>query len=191
MINIIIAGPPGSGKGTLAKIVVEKYNLTHFSTGDMLRKEVKHNTPLGQQVASILERGDLVCDDIVIGMITHELEDHPHMTGFLFDGFPRTLVQARALDKLLKAKGSPVNLMILLDLPDSICIERILRRGTIENRSDDTDASKVQHRLTTYHTITKPIVEHYKKQGKFITVDSSKTPEYTFNQVEACLKQIL
>ncbi len=81
--------------------------------------------------------------------------------------------------------------MILLDLPDSICIERILRRGTIENRSDDTDASKVQHRLTTYHTITKPIVEHYKKQGKFITVDSSKTPEYTFNQVEACLKQIL
>ena len=113
------------------------------------------------------------------------------MHGFLFDGFPRTVKQAKALDKLLAEKGAPLNLMILLDLSDETCTSRILRRGTIENRADDTDISKVKHRLATYQSQTKPIIDHYKKQGKFVTVDSSKTPEHTFNQVDQCLTQIL
>ncbi|NLA15949.1 MAG: adenylate kinase [Bacteroidales bacterium] len=191
MLNIIVAGPPGSGKGTLAKTLAEKYDLIHFSTGDMLRKEVEQKTPLGQKVAPILERGDLVSDNIVISMISSSLDEHPQMHGFLFDGFPRTQAQAEALDRLLEDKGEPLNLMILLNLSDDVCAARILRRGTLENRSDDTDISKVKHRLTTYHTLTKPIVDHYKKQDKFVAVDSSQTPEHTFNQVKQCLNQIL
>ena len=191
MLNVIVAGPPGSGKGTLAKIMAEKYDLIHFSTGEMLRKEVAAHTPLGLQVAPILERGDLVSDSIVVSMIASSLEAYPQMHGFLFDGFPRTVKQAKALDKLLAEKGAPLNLMILLDLSDETCTSRILRRGTIENRADDTDISKVRHRLATYHSQTKPIIDHYKKQGKFVAVDSSKTPEHTFNQVDQCLTQIL
>jgi len=191
MVNIIIAGPPGSGKGTLAKLMVEAFGFVHLSTGDMLRNEIERGTPLGKEVESILSKGDLVSDKIVISLIANNLEAHPQARGFLFDGFPRTLPQARALDEFLEAKGHPLKLLILLDIDDSICEMRLLRRATIENRPDDTDAQRVRHRLATYHTQTEPIIDHYKQQDKFVSVDSSKTPEYTFNQVSECLKPIL
>jgi len=191
MVNIIIAGPPGSGKGTLAKLMVEAFEFVHLSTGDMLRNEIEQGTPLGKEVESILSKGDLVSDKIVISLISNNLEAHPNARGFLFDGFPRTLLQARALDDFLQKKGHPLKLLILLDIDDSICETRLLRRASIENRPDDTDTARVRHRMATYHTQTEPIIDHYKKQNKFVSVDSSKTPEYTFNQVSECLKPIL
>jgi len=191
MVNIIIAGPPGSGKGTLAKLMVEAFEFVHLSTGDMLRNEIEQGTPLGKEVESILSKGDLVSDKIVISLISNNLEAHPNARGFLFDGFPRTLLQARALDDFLQKKGHPLKLLILLDIDDSICETRLLRRASIENRPDDTDTARVRHRMATYHTQTEPIIDHYKKQDKFVSVDSSKTPEYTFNQVSECLKPIL
>jgi len=191
MVNIIIAGPPGSGKGTLAKLMVEAFGFVHLSTGDMLRNEIEQGTPLGKEVESILSRGDLVSDKIVISLISNNLEAHPNARGFLFDGFPRTLPQARALDDFLQKKGHPLKLLILLDIDDSLCETRLLRRASIENRPDDTDTDRVRHRMATYHAQTEPIIDHYKKQDKFVSVDSSKTPEYTFNQVSECLKPIL
>jgi len=191
MVNIIIAGPPGSGKGTLAKLMVEAFEFVHLSTGDMLRNEIEQGTPLGKEVESILSKGDLVSDKIVISLISNNLEAHPNARGFLFDGFPRTLLQARVLDDFLQKKGHPLKLLILLDIDDSICETRLLRRASIENRPDDTDTARVRHRMATYHTQTEPIIDHYKKQDKFVSVDSSKTPEYTFNQVSECLKPIL
>ncbi|MFA5443896.1 MAG: adenylate kinase [Bacteroidales bacterium] len=191
MVNIIIAGPPGSGKGTLAKLMVEAFGFVHLSTGDMLRNEIEQGTPLGKEVEAVLSKGDLVSDKIVISLISNNLEAHPNARGFLFDGFPRTLPQARALDDFLETKGHPLKLLILLDIDDSICETRLLRRASIENRPDDTDAERVRHRLATYHTQTEPIIDHYKKQNKFVSVDSSKTPEYTLNQVSQCLKPIL
>ncbi|MFA5752238.1 MAG: adenylate kinase [Bacteroidales bacterium] len=191
MVNIIIAGPPGSGKGTLAKLMVEAFSFVHLSTGDMLRNEIEQGTPLGKEVEAVLSKGDLVSDKIVISLISNNLEAHPNARGFLFDGFPRTLPQARALDDFLETKGHPLKLLILLDIDDSICETRLLRRASIENRPDDTDAERVRHRLATYHTQTEPIIDHYKKQNKFVSVDSSKTPEYTLNQVSQCLKPIL
>ena len=174
MVNIIIAGPPGSGKGTLAKLMVDAFGFVHLSTGDMLRNEIEQGTPLGKEVESILSRGDLVSDKIVISLISNNLEAHPNARGFLFDGFPRTLPQAQALDEFLEAKGHPLKLLILLDIDDSICEMRLLRRASIENRPDDTDTDRVRHRLATYHAQTEPIIDHYKKQDKFVSVDSSK-----------------
>ncbi len=191
MVNIIIAGPPGSGKGTLAKLMVDAFGFVHLSTGDMLRNEIEQGSPLGKEVESILSRGDLVSDKIVISLISNNLEAHPNARGFLFDGFPRTLPQAQALDEFLETKGHPLKLLILLDIEDSICEMRLLRRASIENRPDDTDTDRVRHRLATYHAQTEPIIDHYKKQDKFVSVDSSKTPDYTFNQVSECLKPIL
>ena len=191
MLPIIRAGPPGSGKGTQAKLMVEAFGFIHLSTGDMLRREIELGSPLGKEVESILARGDLVSDQIVISLISNNVNAHPRARGFLFDGFPRTLAQAQALDAFLEKTGHPLRMMILLDVDDSVCETRLLRRATLENRPDDTDALRVRHRLATYHSQTVPIIEHYKKQGKFVSVDSSKNPEYTFNQVSEWLKPIL
>jgi len=191
MLNIIIAGPPGSGKGTLAKLMIEKFGFVHLSTGDMLRNEIGLGSALGKEVEAILARGDLVSDQIVISLIANNLKANPEARGFLFDGFPRTLPQAEALDDFLKKSGHPLKLMILLEVEDAVCEMRLLRRGGIENRPDDVDADRVRHRLATYYAQTVPIIDHYNKQGKLVSVDSSKTPEYTLKQVSECLKQIL
>lgn len=191
MLNIIIAGPPGSGKGTLAKLMIEKFGFVHLSTGDMLRHEIGLGSPLGKEVETILAKGDLVSDQIVISLISNNLRANPGARGFLFDGFPRTLPQAEALDDFLEKTGHPLNLMILLEVDDFVCETRLLRRGGIENRPDDTDSERVRHRLATYHAQTVPIIDHYKKQGKFVSVDNSKDPEHTLNQVSKCLKPIL
>ncbi|MCZ2316246.1 MAG: adenylate kinase [Bacteroidales bacterium] len=191
MLNIIIAGPPGSGKGTLAKLMIEEFGFVHLSTGDMLRNEIGLGSALGKEVEAILARGDLVSDQIVISLIANNLKANPGARGFLFDGFPRTLPQAEALDDFLEKSGHPLQLMILLKVDDQVCEMRLLRRAGIENRPDDMDPERVRHRLATYYAQTVPIIDHYKKQGKFVGVDSSKTPEYTLNQVSECLKQIL
>ncbi|MDD5732815.1 MAG: adenylate kinase [Bacteroidales bacterium] len=191
MLNIIIAGPPGSGKGTLAKLMIDKFGFVHLSTGDMLRNEIGLGSPLGKEVESILARGDLVSDQIVISLIANNVKANPGACGFLFDGFPRTLPQAEALDDFLEKTGHPLTLMIQLEVDDAVCEMRLLRRGGIENRPDDMDVERVRHRLATYYAQTVPIIDHYKKQGKFIAVDRSKTPEYTLNQVSECLKRIL
>ena len=129
MLNIIIAGPPGSGKGTLAKLMIDKFGFVHLSTGDMLRNEIGLGSPLGKEVESILARGDLVSDQIVISLIANNVKANPGARGFLFDGFPRTLPQAEALDDFLEKTGHPLKLMIQLEVDDAVCEMRLLRRG--------------------------------------------------------------
>ncbi|MFA7182823.1 MAG: adenylate kinase, partial [Bacteroidales bacterium] len=150
MINIIIAGPPGSGKGTQAKEMVEAFGFVHLSTGDMLRREIQAQSELGKEVESIMARGDLVSDDIVIRLISENVKNNPGVKGFLYDGFPRTIAQAEALDAFLNKLGHPLDLMLVLDVDDKLCEERLLRRAAIENRADDMDAGRVRHRLATY-----------------------------------------
>lgn len=191
MNNMIIAGPPGSGKGTQAKQLVEKYQFVHLSTGDMLRSEIKAATPLGKEVEAIIARGDLVSDEIVIALISKNMEAHPQAKGFLFDGFPRTIPQALALDAVLEKAGHPLKMMLVLDVADDLVEERMLKRGALENRADDTDVTRIRHRIATYHAQTEPLIEHYKKQGKCRIVDGSKSIEDTLASITECLELCL
>ncbi len=191
MINIIIAGPPGSGKGTQAKEMVEAFGFVHLSTGDMLRREIQAQSELGKEVESIMARGDLVSDDIVIRLISENVKKNPGVKGFLYDGFPRTIAQAEALDAFLEKLGHPLDLMLVLDVDDKLCEERLLRRAAIENRADDMDAGRVRHRLATYHTQTEPLIEHYQRLGKCCHVEGATGVETTFKQIKECLNPIL
>lgn len=163
MLNIILIGPPGSGKGTQAKQISEKYQLKHLSTGDILRNEVKNQTPLGLQAKAIMDRGELVSDEIVIGMIKNFIENTKNTGGFLYDGFPRTVAQAEALNKMLQEKDMVVNAIIFMNAPDNVFIERLQKRAELEGRSDDADINVIKKRLVEYYEKTFPVKEYYEK----------------------------
>ena len=170
MLNIIIFGPPGAGKGTQSGLLIEKYNLKHISTGDLFRWHTKNETPLGKRVKEIMDSGNLVSDDITIAMLKEEVEKHPEASGFLFDGFPRTVAQAEALDALMGSMDTAIHGVIELKVSEEEVRTRIAKRKSIENRVDD-DEEKLNKRIEEYFNKTVHVLPYYKNQGRLKSVN--------------------
>ena len=171
MFNIVIFGKPGSGKGTQANFLKEKYNLYHISTGDLFRKNISNKTKLGIEAKSFLDNGDLVPDSVTIKMLENEVLSNKQVRGYIFDGFPRTLAQAKSLDTFLNSINLKINATIALDVDENELITRLLDRGKTNNRSDDQDIEKIKNRFNEYNTKTLILINFYNKQGKFYLVD--------------------
>jgi adenylate kinase len=171
MLNLILFGKPGSGKGTQASLIKNKYNLVHISTGDVFRKNMSNKTDLGMLAKGYMERGELVPDEVTVNMLKEELEDHLSCEGFIFDGFPRTSYQAEKLDVLLAKYSFNINLTIALDVDNKTLIKRLLIRGKISGRADDQSEDKINKRLQEYEKKTKPLIEFYTKQNKFKSIN--------------------
>lgn len=181
MFNIILFGPPGSGKGTQSERLIEKYGFKHLSTGDLLRSEIARQTPLGIEAKNFMDKGHLVPDEVVIGMISSALDENPGAKGFLFDGFPRTEAQAEALDKLLKLKHTEIGAVLALDVSEEELVKRLLNRGLTSGRSDDTNEEIIRARITEYHKKTSAVAEHYKKYDKVAYVKGEGSVDEIFN----------
>ena len=181
MLNIILFGPPGSGKGTQATNLIEKYGLLHISTGDLLRQEIKDETPLGQEAKKFIDKGLLVPDDVVIGMISYKLDENANLKGVIFDGFPRTIAQAEALDRLLEFKKAPITVMLALNVNDEELTKRLAKRGETSGRTDDQDESIIRRRIEVYKNETSPVANYYSKQGKLVNVHGEGSIEETFS----------
>lgn len=183
MLNIIIFGAPGSGKGTQSTFLVERYKLGHLSTGDMLRAAIAQQTPAGMQAKAFMDKGQLVPDETVIELITNELDKQSQAAGFIFDGFPRTLAQAQKLDKMLAERGTPVNLLLNLDVDEDVLVARLLNRGKIGNRSDDRDENVIRERIAVFEKNTLPLLEYYQKQGKLCNIKGVGEPSEISKQI--------
>ncbi|MES2430344.1 MAG: adenylate kinase [Bacteroidota bacterium] len=170
MFNLILFGPPGSGKGTQSEKLIAKYGLKHLSTGDLLRSEIANCTALGIEAKNFMDKGQLVPDEVVIGMISSALENNPEAKGFLFDGFPRTPAQAEALDKLLELKNTSINVMLALEVSEEELVKRLLKRGETSGRSDDINESIIRARITEYKNKTTPVADYYDNFDKVVMV---------------------
>ncbi len=194
MFNLILFGPPGSGKGTQSEQLIAKYNLKHLSTGDLLRSEIARKTPLGLEAKKFMDKGQLVPDEVVIGMISSALDANPGAVGFLFDGFPRTAAQAEALDKLLELKKSSINVMLALDVSEEELVKRLAKRGETSGRTDDNNGNVIRTRILEYHKKTSPVADHYKKANKVVMVRGEGSIEDIFkglsNEIDARMKKI-
>lgn len=173
----ILFGPPGAGKGTQAGTIAQTYNLKHISTGQLLRAEIAAGTELGKQAKALIDAGNFVPDSVVEGMLAKLFETTVGVEGFLLDGFPRNLSQAKDLDRLLKERNEYVNSVISIMIPDSLVAERIAHRASIEGRADDADPAVIQNRIATYHKQTEPLIEYYKAQGRYHEADGVGTIE--------------
>jgi len=171
MLNIVLFGPPGSGKGTQSAKLVEKYDLIQLSTGDLLRGEIAEGTTLGLKAKSLMDAGQLVPDEVVIGMIRSKLEANSQAKGFIFDGFPRTVAQAKALDNLLAERNESITKMLALEVENTELIARLLLRGKDSGRADDQNKEVIKDRINVYNSKTLPVANHYKKQEKYIAID--------------------
>jgi adenylate kinase len=170
MVNFLIFGPPGSGKGTQSERLSEKYKLVHLSTGDMLRDEIASGSDLGKRVESIMKAGELVSDEIVIEMIAKRIDNNPGVTGFLFDGFPRTCDQAMALDKMLAERATEITKMLILEVDHDELVKRLLARSELSGRSDDADLSVIENRIEVYRQKTEPVARYYAEKSKLDTI---------------------
>jgi adenylate kinase len=183
MFNLILFGPPGSGKGTQSAKIVEKYGLVHLSTGDLLRKELKEKTPLGLEAQQFIDKGQLVPDEVVMGMISSALDFHSNARGFLFDGFPRTEAQAEGLDKLLALKKSAIDLVLFLEVDEEELIKRLINRGKTSGRSDDSDEVIQRRRQEVYKTETLPVASHYSKLKKVVRLNGMGSINEIFDRL--------
>ena len=188
MFNLILFGPPGSGKGTQSEKIVEKFGLVHLSTGNLLRQEIADKTPLGLEAKNFMDKGQLVPDEVVIGMIDSSLDKHAGAKGFLFDGFPRTVAQAEALDKLLSLKKTAICKVIALDVMEEELVKRLLKRGETSGRSDDTDEAVIRKRFSVYKTETEPVADYYKAQGKLEAIKGVGTVEEIFDALRTSIE---
>lgn len=177
MINLILFGKPGAGKGTQAALIKEHYHLKHISTGDVFRFNIKNKTELGKLAQSYMNKGDLVPDDVTIAMLKEEVEKNPGAKGFIFDGFPRTAAQAEALDAFLSSKGMKIHATLALEADDEALARRLLERGKVSGRPDDQDEEKIRNRFDEYNRKTAPLVRYYRQQGKFYSVNGIGTVE--------------
>lgn len=189
MFNLILFGPPGSGKGTQSEKIVEKYGLVHLSTGDLLRKERQMKTPLGIEAQQFIDKGQLVPDEVVIGMISSALDANAEARGFLFDGFPRTEAQAEALDKLLELKKSAISLVLFLEVNEEELISRLINRGKTSGRSDDADENIQRKRQDVYKKETLPVAAHYSKLKKVVNVDGMGTIDEIFSRLSSQIEK--
>lgn len=183
MINLILFGPPGSGKGTQAAKLVAKYELLHISTGDLFRYEMGNNTPLGLEAKSYMDKGQLVPDEVTIGMLRNKVEANPFVEGYIFDGFPRTIPQADALDNLLAEEGNEVSVLLMLDVPDEELVKRLLSRGKESGRADDVDEGIIRNRIEVYKNETTPVFDYYAEKGKAVKVQGVGSIEEIFQRL--------
>lgn len=183
MLNIVLFGPPGSGKGTQAEKIINKYELKHLSTGDLLRAEIANKTELGLKAKSIMDKGELVPDEVVIGMIEKRIGIEKKPKGFIFDGFPRTVAQAKALDVVLAKNKTSITMMISLDVKRQELIDRLLKRGKEQGRSDD-NLQTIENRIKVYEDQTTPVMNYYDQQGKAKYVDGMGSIGEIFARIE-------
>ncbi|MDP3394463.1 adenylate kinase [Sediminibacterium sp.] len=181
MFNIILFGPPGSGKGTQSEKLIEKYGLKHLSTGDLLRSEIARQTPLGLEAKNLMDKGQLVPDEVVIGMISSALEANPDAKGFLFDGFPRTTAQSEALDKLLKLKQTEIGVLLAMEVTEEELVKRLLNRGLTSGRSDDTNETVIRARIVEYKDKTTVVANYYSQFDKVVNIKGEGTVEEIFS----------
>jgi adenylate kinase len=170
MINLILFGPPGAGKGTQSAKLIEKYSLTHISTGDLFRKHLKEGTPLGKLAQDYMTKGNLVPDQVVIDMVDDKIKTSGNISGIIFDGFPRTTPQAKALDRLLASKNAPIKVLIELVVPENELKKRLAERAIKENRPDDAKPEVIANRISVYEAETIAVADYYKKLGKYSSV---------------------
>ena len=190
MLNLVLFGPPGAGKGTQSNLLIEKYNLIHLSTGDILRGEIAAGTVLGLEAKSIMDRGDLVSDEIVTGMISSKLDNHPSANGFIFDGFPRTTAQATALDILLNQKGTSIAAMLSLKVTDKELIKRLLSRGKNSGRADDQNEEIIGNRINEYNNKTATLKAFYSAQNKLFEIEGTGNIGEIANKLNAVIDTI-
>lgn len=183
MFNVILFGPPGSGKGTQSEKLMEKFGLKHLSTGDLLRSEIAKKTPLGVEAQNFMNKGQLVPDEVVIGMISTVLDENIENSGFLFDGFPRTSAQAEALDRLLDLKKSCISVMIALDVSEEELINRLVKRGKTSGRADDDNENVIRARIIEYRNKTEAVADYYKKFDKVVVVKGEGTVDEIFENL--------
>ena len=183
MINLILFGPPGAGKGTQSAKLIEKYSLTHISTGDLFRKHLKEGTPLGKLAQEYMSKGNLVPDQVVIDMVDDKINSSGKISGIIFDGFPRTIPQAEALDKLLNSKNAPINAFIELLVPEDELRTRLASRAKKENRPDDAKPEVIENRISVYNKETAVVAEYYKKHKKYSSVIGVGEEEQIFKNI--------
>jgi adenylate kinase len=188
MVNIILFGPPGSGKGTQSDKIVEKFGLVHLSTGNLLRQEISDKTALGIQARDFMDKGQLVPDEVVIGMIDTCLEKNPEAKGFLFDGFPRTVAQAEALDKLLELRKTAICKVLALEVSEEELVKRLVKRGETSGRSDDTDEGIIRQRFEEYRAKTEAVAAHYAAAGKLERIKGEGTVGDIFEALSTCIE---
>ena len=189
-MNLMLFGAPGAGKGTQADFLKHKYNLVHLSTGDIFRFNIKNDTELGRLAKTFMDKGDLVPDEVTIQMLQSEVDKNPHSAGFLFDGFPRTLAQAEALDKFLESKGQSITATVALEADDNILVARLLERGKTSGRPDDQDEEKIRNRYQEYNEKTAPLMDYYKAQNKFYAVDGIGSIQEVTERLSLVLDQL-
>lgn len=190
MLNIVIFGAPGCGKGTQSELIIEKYQLYHISTGNVLRTEMEKQTELGQLAKEFVQKGHLVPDDLIIKMLADILKSNPKGKGFIFDGFPRTIAQGEALDQLLRDTNKSITAVLNLDVEEEILVERLLKRGEMQGRCDDTQET-IQKRLEVYKTQTEPLIAYYKKQGKLFMIKGNKPIDDVFENIKETLDRLV
>ncbi len=183
MLNVVLFGAPGCGKGTQAAKLVEKYNLNHVSTGDVIRGEIKAGTELGKSMESYISRGELAPDSLVIGMIDEYVESHRECSGNIFDGFPRTTAQAEAFDEILSKQGLKVDVMIYMEVPAEELVQRILLRGKSSGRADDADENVIRNRIKIYNEQTAVVAKYYSAQKKYEAVNGVGTMDEVFERI--------
>lgn len=189
MLNIVIFGAPGSGKGTQSELIIKEYGLDHISTGDVLRAEIKGETELGKIASGYIEKGQLVPDDLIIDMLAKVLDSKKGSKGVIFDGFPRTIPQAKALKKVLNDRNTDVSVMLNLQVDEDELIKRLLERGKISGRSDD-NLETIKSRLDVYHNQTAPLADYYIGEGKHVAIQGVGTIEDIFGRIKEAIKNI-
>jgi adenylate kinase len=189
MFNIVLFGAPGAGKGTQSEMLIEKYGFIHLSTGNLLRDEISRNTPLGLEAKSLMDKGQLVPDSVVVGMISSAIDANPDAKGFLFDGFPRTVSQAEALDGLLSLKEQKINIVLALEVEENELVQRILKRGKTSGRTDDQNEDLIRSRFKEYQEKTAPVGDYYQEQDKKINVKGIGTEEEIFENLRSYIEQ--
>ena len=190
MTNLVLFGKPGAGKGTQAAFLKDKYNLVHISTGDIFRYNIKNETKLGKLAQSYMDKGDLVPDEVTIQMLQEEVEKNPNAEGFIFDGFPRTIAQAEALDAFLSSKGMRIHGTLALEADDEILIKRLVERGKVSGRTDDQDEEKIRNRFTEYNEKTAPLIAFYQAQGKYHPINGIGTIEEITTRLSETIDKI-
>jgi adenylate kinase len=190
MLNLVLFGPPGAGKGTQAEFLIDSYKLIHLSTGDLLRSEIAEGTELGLTAKNYMDKGELVPDEVVIGMIKSKLLANEDARGFIFDGFPRTVDQAKALDNLLEENNTPVSGMLSLEVEKQELINRLLGRGKVSGRADDQDQSVIENRINVYNEKTKPLIEYYDGQGKYYSIDGMGSIEEIAGRLKRVVEKL-
>ena len=190
MLNVVLFGAPGAGKGTQAIMLADKHHLVHLSTGDILRKEIAAGSELGKLAQGFTEKGELVPDEVIIGIIRSQIEQNPEAKGFIFDGFPRTTAQAEALDKMLEEKGLGITSMIALDVAREELVKRLQIRGESSGRADDQSLDVISNRIDVYHQKTAPLVGYYNAQGKYNPIDGVGEISEIFERLNRHMEQL-